>query len=90
MGSSALRICICIKYASPKLQAGHTAMVLSTFSHALAPPNISSTFLRLGGYDFCTWGDVIGWEYGHVVHAKMCLEDDSCGAVVEDEEEVVI
>ena len=65
-------------------------MVLSTFSHALAPPNISSTFLRLGGQDFCTWGDVIGWEYGHVVHAKMCLEDDSCGAVVEDEEEVVI
>ena len=43
--SSALLICICIKKASPCWHSGQTASVLSTFSHAPAPPSTSSTVL---------------------------------------------
>lgn len=60
-------------------------MVLSTFFQASAPPNILSTFFRLAGNDLCIWGDVMGWEYGQVVQAKMWVEDSDMA-----EDEVII
>eukprot|EP00584_Thalassiosira_punctigera_P008790 CAMPEP_0172542392 /NCGR_PEP_ID=MMETSP1067-20121228/13015_1 /TAXON_ID=265564 ORGANISM="Thalassiosira punctigera, Strain Tpunct2005C2" /NCGR_SAMPLE_ID=MMETSP1067 /ASSEMBLY_ACC=CAM_ASM_000444 /LENGTH=60 /DNA_ID=CAMNT_0013328625 /DNA_START=327 /DNA_END=509 /DNA_ORIENTATION=+ len=60
-----------MKYASPNEHAGQTAIVLSTFFHASAPPSIESTFFRLAGYVLWICGRVIGREYGQVVHANM-------------------
>lgn len=75
MGSSALRICICIKYASPQLHAGQTAAVLSTFSQAAAPPNISSTSFRSGRVVLVKLFR-ISHENGHVEQMNMELEEE--------------
>eukprot|EP00554_Chaetoceros_debilis_P002685 CAMPEP_0194083202 /NCGR_PEP_ID=MMETSP0149-20130528/8504_1 /TAXON_ID=122233 /ORGANISM="Chaetoceros debilis, Strain MM31A-1" /LENGTH=75 /DNA_ID=CAMNT_0038765547 /DNA_START=597 /DNA_END=824 /DNA_ORIENTATION=- len=64
-----------MKYASPQLQAGHTAAVLSTFSHAAAPPNISSTSFRSGRVVLVKLFRM-SHENGHVEQTNMELEDD--------------
>eukprot|EP00957_Ditylum_brightwellii_P022295 1682437-Ditylum_brightwellii.AAC.1 len=75
MGSSALRNCICIKYASVKLHFGHTVAVRSTFSQAEAPPKMSSTTFLFVGCCLLETGMDMGWQYGQVGHRNIDLED---------------